>query len=257
MQIKIISANIRFENANDGTNCWSNRLPLLQKVFTEFSPHILATQEGREQQIKSLAAALPLKLVEHHREWIAERMYPCLYVNEEFVNVLNSGDIWLSETPHVKGSVSFKSAFPRLCTWMHIFHYESKQEYIVINTHLDHILEETRCEQINVLIKEINLINHKNLPLILIGDFNDSPYGHVRKIIDQKLFLKDPWQEKQRPEETTHHAFRGEKAAGGERIDWILVSNEFEVLDIKLDKRSFNDIYPSDHYPLLATLMPK
>lgn len=257
MQIKIISANIRFENVNDGVNNWSNRLPLLQHIFKDFSPHILATQEGREKQIKSLAEGLPLKLIENHREWIAERMYPSFFVNEKFIQVLNSGDIWLSETPYLKGSVSFKSAFPRLCTWIHILHLESKLEYLVINTHLDHILEETRCEQIKVLIKEITLLNKKNLPLILVGDFNDSPFGLVRKIINEKLFLKDPWHEKARPEETTHHAFQGENASSGERIDWILISKEFEVLDIKLDKRCSDNIYPSDHYPLLATLMPK
>lgn len=256
MQLKIISSNIRYENAHDGNHAWVNRLPLLQNIFTEFHPDIIATQEGREKQIKSLAELIPLKLVDEHREWIADRMYPCLYVNEEQIKVNSSGDIWLSETPHISGSVSFKSTFPRLCTWMHINHLVNNQDYLIINTHLDHVLEETRIEQIKVLITEVQKLNKLNLPIILMGDFNDSPESQVRKKILEKLDLKDPWIEEANPEETTHHAFLGDQAEGV-RIDWILVPQAFAVEEIKLDKRSFDNIYPSDHYPLLATLIPR
>lgn len=256
MQLKIITSNIRYENAHDGVHAWVNRLPLLQTIFTEFQPDILATQEGREKQIKSLASALPMKLVDDHRDWIEDRMYPCFYVNEEQIKVKDSGDIWLSETPHLAGSFSFKSTFPRLCTWMHVNHLINNQDYIVINTHLDHVLEETRLEQTKVLISEIQKKNKTNLPLILMGDFNDAPDGKVRKMILEQFDLKDPWIEESIPEETSHHAFLGEKSSGV-RIDWILVPQAFAVEEIRLEKKSFNDIFPSDHYPLLATLIPR
>lgn len=256
MQLKIISSNIRYENDLDGIQSWENRRPLLQKIFNDFAPDILGTQEGRFLQTKSLANNLNLKLVESHRTWIENRMYPCLYLNEKKINLHNSGDVWLSQTPHLEGSTSFKSAFPRLCTWMKITHIESNLDYIVLNTHLDHVLEETRIEQINVLIHEIKLINDKNLPLILLGDFNDAPSSMIRKTIIEKLQLKDPWIELALPEETTHHAFLGDKG-NGERIDWILIPENFKTEEIFLEKRSFNSIYPSDHYPLLATLIPR
>jgi endonuclease/exonuclease/phosphatase family metal-dependent hydrolase len=256
MQLKIISSNIRYENAHDGDHAWINRLPLLQTIFTEFHPDILATQEGREEQIRSLAKILPMKLITEHRQWISDRMYPCLYINEEQIKVKVSGDIWLSETPQISGSISFKSMFPRLCTWMRITHLINNQDYIVVNTHLDHVLEETRLEQIKVLIREIQNLNTDNLPLILMGDFNDSPDSILRKIIIEKFNLKDPWIEKLNPEETSHHAFLGEKASGI-RIDWILVPQAFAIQEIRLEKKSFNNIFPSDHYPLMATLIPR
>ncbi|MFA6238816.1 MAG: endonuclease/exonuclease/phosphatase family protein [Bacteriovorax sp.] len=256
MQLKIITSNIRYENAHDGIHSWANRLPLLQNLFTEFHPDILATQEGRQNQILSLAKELPMKLITDHRQWIADRMYPCFFINEEQIKVRDSGDIWLSETPHISGSVSFKSSFPRLCTWMHITHLINNQDYIVINTHLDHILEETRLEQIKVLIREIQNLNQNNLPIMLMGDFNDSPESNVRKLILAKLDLKDPWIEAAIAEETSHHAFLGEQASGV-RIDWILIPQAFSVQEIRLEKKSFNNVYPSDHYPLLATLIPR
>lgn len=256
MQLKIITSNIRYENVHDGDHAWLNRLPLLQNIFTDFHPDILATQEGRELQIKSLAAALPLQLVANHREWIADRMYPCLFVNLEQIKVKDSGDIWLSETPYVSGSISFKSTFPRLCTWMRINHLVNNQDYFVVNTHLDHVLEETRVEQVKVLINEVRSLNKEKLPVILMGDFNDSPESLVRKTILDNLDLKDPWIEMGYAEETTHHAFLGEQSSG-ERIDWILIPKAFAVEEIRLEKKSTNNIFPSDHYPLLATLIPR
>ena len=256
MQMKLISSNIRYENPHDGIHSWENRRPLLQKIITDFHPDILATQEGRELQIKSLAQLLPLKLIETHREWIEDRMYPCLYVNEEQIKVLKSGDIWLSETPETAGSSSFKSAFPRLCTWMQVTHLVNNQDYFVVNTHLDHVLEATRLEQIKVLIHEVEILNTDQLPLILMGDFNDSPVSKVREFILGSLDLKDPWLEIGFVEETSHHGFHKEKVEG-DRIDWILVPHSFAVEEIYLEKKSYNSIFPSDHYPLLATVIPR
>jgi endonuclease/exonuclease/phosphatase family metal-dependent hydrolase len=256
MQLKLMSSNIRYENAHDGIHSWENRSPILHKIITDFHPDILATQEGREKQIKSLAQLLPMKLIESHREWMPDRMYPCLYVNEEQIKVKASGDIWLSETPQTPGSCSFKSTFPRLCTWTIAAHLVNNQDYFIANTHLDHILEETRLEQIKVLICEVKKLNTENLPLILMGDFNDSPSGVVRESILKSLDLKDPWIETQLPEETSHHGFTGDQKAG-DRIDWILVPQSFAVKEIHLEKKSFNGIFPSDHYPLLATVVPR
>ena len=256
MQLKLISSNIRFENAHDGIHSWENRCPLLLKIISDFHPDILATQEGREIQIKSLANLLPLKLIETHRTWIDERMYPCLYINEEQIKIKESGDIWLSETPMVPGSFSFNSAFPRLCTWMEVTHLVNNQDYFVVNTHLDHVLAETRLLQINVLIREIKILNLKNLPLILMGDFNDSPKSGVRNSLLNSFDLKDPWLEAGHPEETSHHGFQENKNSG-DRIDWILIPQAFAVEKIHLEKSSYNGIFPSDHYPLLATVIPR
>jgi endonuclease/exonuclease/phosphatase family metal-dependent hydrolase len=255
MYLKLISANIRFENPQDGEHSWENRRVHLQKIVLDFFPDILATQEGRKPQLKNFESLIRHRLIDNHREWISDRMYPCLFINEEQIVLKQSGDIWLSETPYVNGSSSFNSAFPRLCTWAQVTHLASGEDFFVVNTHLDHILEQTRVEQINVLINEIKIHNKKNYPVILMGDFNASPFGEVRKTINEKLDLKDPWFEKNLAEETSHHGFVGAKK--GDRIDWILVPKAFVVEDIKMEKNTFSKIYPSDHYPILATFVPR
>ena len=254
--LKIITSNIRFANSSDGTHDWSVRLPLLVEIYENYGADILGTQEGRQGQINELAEKLPsLKLTTSHRHWIDVRMYPCLYFNEQTILVHKSGDIWLSNTPDVAGSSSFKSAFPRLCTWAEITIKDSGLKLMVINTHLDHILSETREKQIQVLISEIKKIN--KLPIIIMGDFNESPMTAINENLLHAFDLKDPWIEKNYPEEASHHAFLGEKSPKGDRIDWILIPKNFLCSDLKLEKKSFeNGIYPSDHYPLLATVIP-
>jgi endonuclease/exonuclease/phosphatase family metal-dependent hydrolase len=255
-ELRIITSNIRFSNPSDGLHDWPNRLPLLADLYQSFKPDILATQEGRQIQLKELDDVIPdLDLVASHRSWIDERMYPCLFVNLQTISVERSGDVWLSETPHVPGSKSFDSAFPRLCTWAEVTVKASGEKLMIVNTHLDHILSSTRLSQIHVLINEVKKINSR--PLIIMGDFNESPLTELKKDLMDAFGLKDPWIEKKYPEETSHHGFSGTKAVTGDRIDWILMPKSFECTSLVMDKRSHKNVYPSDHYPLLATVIPK
>lgn len=255
MEIKISSINIRYQNSTDGEHAWENRLPLMADFINQLNLDILGTQEGREKQIRTLDHKIRLKIVETHRTWIQERMYPTLFVNPDRITVVESGDTWLSETPDIAGSSSFQSAFPRLATWMKIHHKVFKKNFIVINVHLDHVLTSTRSQQSEILIDQIKQINHEKNPIILMGDFNETPNEHMHKLICNKLELFDQWIHHQHPEETSHHGFKGHQATGS-RIDWILCSKSLTSTQIYLEKKQFSGIYLSDHYPLVATLVP-
>lgn len=257
VNLKLITSNIRFANSGDGIHDWNQRLPLLVEIYKNYHPDFLGTQEGRIGQIKELDVCLEnLELVDSHRPWIDERMYPCLFVNPQTITVERSGDVWLSETPEIAGSSSYASAFPRLFTWAEVTIKKSGYKMMIVNTHLDHILAETRNKQIQVLIEEIKKINQ--FPLVLMGDFNESPLTTIKEKLMDAFNLKDPWVEKNYPEETSHHGFLGEKSAQGDRIDWILVPQGFECTDLRFEKKSYaSGVFPSDHYPLLATVIPK
>ncbi len=252
--MKIISSNIRFENPMDGENSWEKRRFLLQEIYLDFGTQILGTQEGRKPQIQNLAGLLPhLKLIDGHRDWISERMYPSLFFDPNLFSLLDSGDLWLSETPHIAGSSSFNSAFPRLCTWA-IFRDQKLREFFVINTHLDHVLPETRERQIQVLLDELKEKIH-SLPTILMGDFNEDPFCGVRKKIHTFCDrLHDPWLVLKKNEEPSYHQFKGSSHSGA-RIDWMLLSSELKVKNIMLDTRVQDSIFPSDHYPLKAEII--
>ncbi len=251
--LRIASSNIRFANPADGMNDWHNRRSLWQSLIEGFSPAILGTQEGRKPQLDEVTELLP-KLVRatDHREWIDERMYPCLFIDPKTFSLNSSGDAWLSETPEIAGSKDFESAFPRLCTWANLTHLDSNKKLFVVNTHLDHVKDETRSQQIDVLIDTIEKENTEHSPIILMGDFNEDAFGNVRKKINTRLeSLLDSWQSFSHAEESSHHKFCGHNENGA-RIDWILTDKSLEPVSIMLDKSHQEEVWPSDHFIVKA-----
>lgn len=253
MEYRIVSSNIRFDNPRDGDHQWKHRKSVLAGIINKFSPHLLGTQEGRRAQLYDFKGELKLELADDHREWIDERMYPCIFFDPNVVEVIESGDIWLSETPNTPATLSFDSAFPRLCTWISGRFKNSKQNFLYVNTHLDHSADRPRLGQIKVLMDEIDKLNKLDLPVILSGDFNESPTGAVRRELNHKWSdLIDPWLQESKAEVPSHHKF-GERSANGQRIDWILFDKQFNAKSIELDKSSEDGIYPSDHFPVKST----
>lgn len=255
--LKIMSSNIRFDNPHDGERAWPHRKELLYHSILDFSPAILGTQEGREPQLRELEEGIEkYTLIDQHRDWMEERMYPCLFIDEDQIDILNSGDIWLSETPEIAGSKSFESAFPRLCTWARCIYKDSKKEMLAANVHLDHVKDITRFEQIRVLSETIRKVMKQGDSLILMGDFNESPEGQVRAhLVESFPELYDPWIFLNKKEESSHHTFK-QPITEGARIDWILAHKSLEAFDIFLDKYEKNGLYPSDHFPVKGIFKP-
>lgn len=255
MNLNVISVNIRFNNPQDGANAWPHRKTYLADTLKQHSPLIIATQEGRLDQLEELASELSdFELVAPHREWISERMYPSFFLKKNTFKVLNSFDKWLSETPNVPASKSFDSTFPRLFTGMVIKFIDSQKELLVVNTHFDHIKTYTRVGQAKVLCQEVGKILLPHQHLILLGDYNDSPSSEPRAVIKSSFpQLYDAWEKFNSVEETSHHGFNSEINAGS-RIDWILVDKRIETTEAFLDKSHQGELYPSDHYPVIAKL---
>lgn len=254
----VMSTNIRFANPHDGENDWIHRKEFLGELIHREAPALLGSQEGREPQLRELAELLPDHImVDGHRDWITERMYPCIFIQKDRFDILSSGDIWLSETPDVPGSKSFNSAFPRLCTYAHLYDKELEMNLTYANCHLDHMEEETRIEQAKVLCKEINNIKKEGSPLVLSGDFNTSPHGPVRKVFEEGLcHLQDPWFLLEKEEETSFHKFDGVDPDGSKtRIDWILHESPLKHDDIYLVKDNKEGRYPSDHFFVVSRLL--
>jgi endonuclease/exonuclease/phosphatase family metal-dependent hydrolase len=243
--ITVITSNIRFDNPADGVNQWSRRKNHLAQTLLSQAPFIIGTQEGREPQLREMSRLLPgYSMPDFKREWLSERMYPSFFVKDKSVSVLDSGDIWLSETPHVAGSCSFDSAFPRLCTWIKV--EINNSIWFVANVHLDHVKLSTRLEQVRVMSEEINKVR-TNENLVILGDFNDSPQSKVREhLLSYFPKIIDPWSG---PEESSHHPFTGDHAEGS-RIDWVLIEQQFKNSEIKMLKDSHQGYWPSDHFPV-------
>jgi endonuclease/exonuclease/phosphatase family metal-dependent hydrolase len=255
MELCLISCNIRFDNPADGLNSWPHRREFLTQTLLKHGPSLIATQEGRIHQLNQLKSSLKkFDLVDQHRSWIGERMYPSIFLEQNQFEFIASGDMWLSETPDIAGSHSFESAFPRLMTWTKIQVKGSEENLFIVNTHLDHVKQETRLSQVKVLAQEIKRIWDKQSSLIIMGDFNDSPSSKVRDVLMSEFsFLQDAWRLFNDVEETSHHAFKGE-IQNGSRIDWIMVDAKIAVESCLMDKSASNGLYPTDHYPIICKI---
>ena len=251
MDLTLVTCNIRFDNPADGSHSWPHRRILLRDTLLKHSPHIIATQEGRIDQLKDLESLLEnYELIDQHRSWIGARMYPCILVRKDSFEIGKSEDLWLSETPDVAGSLSFESMFPRLMTYVELQLKNTATAFTVVSTHLDHIRQETRVSQATVLSKQLDRIRDLNRKLILMGDFNDAPESPVRSALPP---LQDAWKIFHTHEETSHHGFKGEMQTG-ERIDWIMVNEGVEILSCEMDKTVKDGKYPSDHFPVICKI---
>ncbi len=247
-KLSVISSNIRYDEPDDEYR-WETRRDLLASSLLDSKPDIVATQEGKRPQIADIADRLTgMSCADSHREWDDHLMYPCIFYNSATLNLKESGDVWLSETPSIAGSSSFGSLFPRLCTWARF-----AEGLLAVNVHLDNSSSETRAQQATVLLDQIDDIRSRSETILLLGDFNEAPAGPVRDVIaGRDSDFTDPWQLLQHDEEASHHNF-GEPIDYGTRIDWILTCGALRARSIFLDKRhSDSGVYPSDHYPLKA-----
>ena len=97
MKINVMTSNIRFANAQDNEHHWPRRKEIWAGIVQKYDIDILGTQEGREPQLREASSLLSnYTFVDHHRAWIKERMYPCLFIKDDAFKIHQSGDIWFS-----------------------------------------------------------------------------------------------------------------------------------------------------------------
>jgi endonuclease/exonuclease/phosphatase family metal-dependent hydrolase len=249
--MRLMTFNLRFATPLDGPNEWEYRKELVAEIILTRGPHLLGTQEGTVPQLEYLAGHLPryLPLI-GHRPIDRTCQYPTIFYREDLLQVAESGEFWLSETPTVHRSKSWDSAFPRMVTYGLFQERGRDLWFYFIDTHLDHISALARLQGAR-MIREHFFPRQK--PLILVGDFNEPPDSPVyRQFLDPGSPVQDSWRALHPPEleATSQHNFDG--SPRGSRIDWILLSSPFRVKEAFMITDNWNGRYPSDHYPYAA-----
>lgn len=253
--------NVRYGTADDGPNSWPHRRELVRETLRRAAPDVIATQEALDFQIDYLSKQLD----GHHvvgvgREDGARRgEFVAIFYRAERFSLDDHGHFWLSETPDIPGSKSWGTSQTRMVTWCRLQDRAAADAPItVFNTHFDQRSEQARTQSARLLRRRIERAALDSAVLVM-GDFNatedESVYSILRHRRDCALRLIDAYRAVH-PErdgrERTHHGFRPETA--GQRIDWILHSPDLETQEAGIDRTSFAGRFPSDHYPVTATL---
>lgn len=246
--------NLRFDNERD-LNTWSSRRPLLAELVTRSAPTVLGTQEGLRHQLDELSAALP----EHYR-WvgssrgsIASDEHCAVFYDTRRLEVVDLTERWFSTTPEVRGSISWGSN-PRLMTAVTFRERGNGDEFLVINTHLDHRSVQARRFAADYLLAYVRA-EAAGRPVVVMGDFNTAARVSAvyRRLCDTPLvdtFEAQPLGGADRP---TFNNYQPPPRVG-HRIDWILVSPEVQVSTSTVNVTDFDGRYPSDHLPVEAVV---
>jgi len=246
--------NLRFENDTDGDNSWKNRREMVVDIICRYQPVILGTQEGRWPQIKYLQESLsdyeplmPGRIPDKDNKI----QCPTLFFRKQDISVEGGRDFWLSKTPEAHLSKDWDSAFPRMISFAEVHIESSYRRVVAAVTHLDHIGVEARYQQAKIISE---WANKQRSPVILVGDFNDSPASRAHKVLTApETSLRDSWEliEGEEDERSfTHHDFCGNSKPF--RMDWILVDFSFRVTSARIIHDHVAGKYPSDHYPYMA-----
>jgi endonuclease/exonuclease/phosphatase family metal-dependent hydrolase len=241
--------------ASDGNNAWPNRSNEVAQLLQFHEADILGLQEAFIGQIEDIHKQLP------SMQWVgvgrddgrtAGEFSP-LFFNQNKFKLLQKGWFWLSETPEKPG-LGWDAAYNRICTWLMLKDIKSKSQFMVLNTHFDHIGDKARAESAQLILNKIKQINSKNYPVILMGDFNLSPERQpitliTRELKDAKaISVMKPY-----GPEGTFNGFQFDSPLT-ERIDYIFVSDRVEVKKYGVLSDSKNQRYPSDHLPVFVSI---
>jgi len=292
--LRVGTYNIRLSGQADaGTpNAWELRKDDLVALVKKQNLDVIGMQEVCPDQAQYLRAKMPeFGFVGEHRnaDRISGEASPVVYRRDRF-DVEKSGTFWLSETPDVPGVKGWGAACPRVCSYAVLRDRRTGRRFCFANTHTDHVSAEAREKGMLLVIERMKDFG-KGCPIVFTGDHNcretAAPAKAVSKILANAILVtetppKGPWRTFTgwRWYEKDHAAVealefppevRNSVAANkagkdsaerppvdfGARIDYIYVSKGVRVLDYATvgDARPGQKLYPSDHFPVVATVV--
>ncbi|TKC05597.1 endonuclease/exonuclease/phosphatase family protein [Pedobacter polaris] len=251
--INVMSYNIRLNVASDGINAWPNRKDNVKALIKFYDTDILCVQEALPEQFDDLLANTDFDVVGAGRDDGKRKgEFSAVYFNKNRFTKKDGGTFWLSTTPDVP-SKGWDAALNRVCSWVKLYDKSNKKEFIVFNTHYDHIGVQARIESAKLIKQKIQQIA-PTLPVIFTGDLNVTP--ETEAIATIKSFLIDTKEVTIEPPygpNGTFNAFKWDSPLQN-KIDYIFVNKAFKVQKFAALSDSKDQRYYSDHLPVFVKL---
>lgn len=251
--LKVMTYNIRYDNAGDGINQWDKRKTKVFDLIEKYDPDIIGVQEALHHQLTDIADEL--KQYEFfgagRDDGKQKGEHSAVFIRKKKFKVLEQNTFWLSETPEVPGSKHWDAAITRVATWGRLQDKKSKAVFLMVNTHFDHRGKESRKNSA-LLLKERADALGKELPVIITGDFNFTrdkpPYEVMMDSEGIRLIDAAP---KEAP--GTSCGFEvGSRPCSG--IDYIFHTAHWQSRNFQVIQDHDGKYYPSDHLPVIVEL---
>ena len=272
--VRVMSFNIRYGTAPDGPNAWPLRRPLALRVIRDFSPSVLGLQEALRSQLDDIARALPWygEVGVGRNDGVHAGEYAAILYDRHRLKLLGEGWFWLSDTPEVPASMTWGNRYPRIVTWARFADHVTGASFTAFNTHWDHESQAARENSARLLLERIGARSAPDDPVLLMGDLNCADDNPAFTTLTAGRFIEAfrTIHPAAKAGTGTFHGFRGSR--DGAKIDFVLVSPlhapawsppdpdaktgmGWQVLEADIVRTSEGRRYPSDHFPVTATLV--
>jgi endonuclease/exonuclease/phosphatase family metal-dependent hydrolase len=264
-ELGVLTFNIRYGTADDGDDAWDLRKHMVFEVLRTQAADSLGLQEALNGQLREIDVAVSEYArvgVGRNDGKLAGEFSPILYKLKR-LEVLTSGTFWLSETPEVPGSKSWGASHPRICTWAHLREKITGRAYFHYNVHFDHQSETAKTESAKLLMQRVAQRSPSTDPVIVTSDLNANETSPAFQYllgaaaigdVKNPVPLRDSFRELHPDAEQvgTAHGFSGR--VDGAKIDYVFISSGVTALAAEIIRTNENGRYPSDHFPVSATL---
>lgn len=246
VEIKVISYNIRFSGGPDGDNSWQYRKQASVNMMLEENPTVMGCQEMLPDQIEFLLDAMPsyraIGVGRDDGDAAGEHM--AILYNTDKVELLEWNTYWLSESPETP-TYGWDAACKRTCTYAKFKALKSKKEFVVLNTHLDHIGKEAKRHGAALVACLSEELAPKAIPVFLTGDMNMLPDNESLDSLREVLCDAREVAPKS-DHRTTFNGWGNDHRI----LDYIFLRNA-EALEFRvLRDADYGAPYISDHYPV-------
>jgi endonuclease/exonuclease/phosphatase family metal-dependent hydrolase len=255
--LRVATYNLRYNNAGDGPNAWPQRKEMVKNLIRYHDFDVFGTQEGLREQLTGVAELPEYAFVGRGRDDGKEAgEHSAIFYKKARLQLLQTGDFWLSQTPDRPSLGWDAKCCNRICTWAKFKDLQNGQTFYFFSVHFDHEGVEARRQSGKLMVQKIQEIA-QGTPAICVGDLNSTP--DTEQVKSLQALLGDAYLLTQRPAYGPVGTFNGFKldAPLRDRIDYIFVSRGSTVLSYAVLTDSLRGRYPSDHFPVLAEVLLK
>ena len=262
--LRVMTFNLRYDTPSDSANAWPHRRDWVAALIRFHRPDAIGVQEALVHMLTDLDARLPgfARVGVGRADGRAGGEFSAILYRTDRLELLDSGTFWLSPTPEVAGSKGWDTAIERIVTWGRFRDRRTGCRHLHLNTHFDHIGEQARQESAR-LIRRRAAVLANGMPIVVTGDLNADPASVPYRILTRDTIADGtaPFRDAMVVSRDGHYgptatwtAFRAIEQ--GRRIDYVLVSSQVRVVQHAILPDSWDNRFPSDHLPVLATVEP-
>ncbi|WP_413166280.1 endonuclease/exonuclease/phosphatase family protein [Capilliphycus salinus ALCB114379] len=254
--MKIVTFNVRYDKPDPGNNAWVWRRRVIAELMADWDADLIGTQEAKAHQLLDLHRRLSnYQSVGVDRLGNGLSEYCAIFYPQQRWHCLKHGDFWLSETPHLVGSITsdWKNPIPRMVSWGVFAGAGSNKPIVIFNTHFDYESQQARELSVQLIRDRLSQFNPDEYLFMVTGDFNAEPQSLPRKTLLEPLSngvqLHDALAEIDLEEQMSYHEFTGKGFAA---VDTIYYDSRLNLDRVSVDRTQIDRVWPSDHFPIIA-----